>query len=371
MADAYRTGLSAVEPLSMSDAGKMMGIGGSEPSPADQDAAPVDKGADNPQNQNEPPADPGPAQDDQPRDGADAEAAAGDDQPPGETEPTEDADPAEDQPPIEPPRSWTKAEKEAFAALPRNHQETLVERERARERDIRKRQDDVVAVAKAVQAKEEAAEQARTRYEAGIKQLTQQAGAFVASEFKDIKTQEDVDQMRRENPMRYLDYQAAVAAYQGYQAEQNRIASENQRKQHEAFQNYVQAEDAKFFEVAPEFVDPKQAPQLSAEVNAMLSGDYGVTQQELADIWAGTPVSILDHRFRLILRDALAFKKMKAGLKPKPNPNPKPASPPPQRPGTPPAKGEAVNRTLEKANEDLTRTGSRAAALALMRARRA
>jgi hypothetical protein len=73
----------------------------------------------------------------------DADDAAPAPQDPGEK--TENADPAsfetgatrppqdEGLPPIEPPRSWTKEDKELFASLPRATQERLAERERSRQ----------------------------------------------------------------------------------------------------------------------------------------------------------------------------------------------------------------------------------------------
>jgi hypothetical protein len=64
--------------------------------------------------------------------------------PPGETE---SADPAAEsrpeagtEPPIEPPRSWTKEDKELFTSLPRATQERIAERERSREGDFNRRQ---------------------------------------------------------------------------------------------------------------------------------------------------------------------------------------------------------------------------------------
>ena len=47
---------------------------------------------------------------------------------------TENADPGEELPPIEPPRSWTKEDKELFTSLPRETQERIAERERSREK---------------------------------------------------------------------------------------------------------------------------------------------------------------------------------------------------------------------------------------------
>jgi hypothetical protein len=49
------------------------------------------------------------------------------------------ADPAET-PSIEPPRSWSKEDKELFNTLPPETQQRVAERERARESDFLKRQ---------------------------------------------------------------------------------------------------------------------------------------------------------------------------------------------------------------------------------------
>lgn len=373
MADAYTTGLSAVEPLSVANAAKMMGIGGRAPEPEQEQAsAPQDAAPDEPESHDEPPADDGPALDDPPR--GEEEDAAADDQPPGEEDAkTEDKDePADDQPPIVPPRSWTKAEKAAFAALPREYQETILAREQTRERDVRKSQDEVAQARKALQAQWQATEQARVQYEQGVKQTAEQLASLVASEFADIKSYDDVAKLAKEDPYRHGLYQAAVQRAQAYQHEQARIAQENQQREAYARQQFLAAETAKFLEQAPEFADPKQATSLSGEIDAMLMDDYGIGRDELNAMWNGQPVSPLDSRFRLLVRDAYLYRKGKTALsKPKPNPTPKPASPPPQRSSTPPAKGEVVNSALEKANIRLTRSGSRADALAYMRAKRA
>jgi hypothetical protein len=369
MADAFTSGLSAVEPLSVANAAGMLGIGGKQPE--DNSARADQNGSDDaPRDNDEPTVDNDTAQDASPGEDDEDTAAAGDDQPPGDEETGKDDPAGDDQPSVEPPRSWTKAEKEAFAALPRQHQETLIARERARELDIRKRQNDVVTAYRAVEAEKQATEQARSQYEQGIKQLAEQANTFLANEFSDIKSWDDVHKMAAEDPVRHNRWQAARAQAEAIQREQARLAEETRQKQTEAFQSYERQQTQAFIEAAPEFADPKQGPQLAAEINAMLVSDYGVPEQELAALWAGAQISALDHRFRLLMRDALAYKKMKA-VKPSPRPAPKPAAPPPQRPGTPPASGEVANRRLEKANDELTRTGSRNAALALMRARRA
>src|SRR5262245_16808771 len=53
---------------------------------------------------------------------------------PGETQ---EAEP--EQPAIDPPRSWTKEQRERFASLPRDTQEYLLERETERDREVHRR----------------------------------------------------------------------------------------------------------------------------------------------------------------------------------------------------------------------------------------
>lgn len=219
-------------------------------------------------------------------------------------------------------------------------------------------------------AREQAAEQARAQYESGIQQLAEQAQAFVAGQFSDIKTWEDAQRLATEDPIRFNQWKVAVDRAQQLQAEQARIHAENQRRQVQAYQAYLEQENAKFLAAAPEFTDPQQAPRLYQEARALLIDEYGFTEQELAELWSGRPIYLVDSRIQLLIREALNGKRTKASLKPKPNPAPKQASPPPQRPGTPPIRGEATDRALEQAKRRLAQTHSVDDAVALLRAKR-
>jgi hypothetical protein len=68
---------------------------------------------------------------------AQAEEAASPGEDPGTPGQTEGVpEPADELPPIEPPRSWTKDEKERFQSLPRETQAYLAEREQERDREF-------------------------------------------------------------------------------------------------------------------------------------------------------------------------------------------------------------------------------------------
>src|SRR5262245_2024437 len=116
---------------------------------------------------------------------------------------TENADPGGELPPIEPPRSWTKEDKELFTSLPRETQERIAERERSRESDFLRRQNEAADKLKGLTAKEQAVDQARQPYEAALPQLLIMLQQQQAGEFADIKTLADVERMAREDWPRY------------------------------------------------------------------------------------------------------------------------------------------------------------------------
>ena len=341
MADAMNSGLSAVEPLSVRDAASLMGLG-AEPPKDDKPAkppVPVDE-PDEPVQADEPPVEDDAAREAEASPDEDGLDAAPDEGPGDDEETEEPDDPADDdQPSIDPPRSWSKEDKELWKGLPRETQERLSERERSRESDFLRRQNEVTEATKAAQAEAQQASQARDSYKQGLDQLQGQLAAVVNAEFSDIKSWDDVKRMSNEDPVRYNQWTAMRDQARAVQAEQEKVAREQQEESQKRFNAYVAEQQAAFLEARPEYSDPQKFPQLQSEVVTMLTDDYGVSRDELSSMWNGTPVSFHDHRFQELIADALAFKKAKSKVATKPK-TPKPKSPPPQKPGTPPAKGE-------------------------------
>ena len=142
-----------------------------------------------------------PRQPESPLEGADA----GPEEPvPGETEGDDQAE----LPPIDPPRSWSKEDKELFNSLPRETQERVADRERSRESDFLRRQSEATEKSKALEAKEQAAEQARQQYESAAQNALQVLQQQQASEFSDIKSHADVQKLATEDPFRFAQWQA-------------------------------------------------------------------------------------------------------------------------------------------------------------------
>jgi hypothetical protein len=313
---------------------------------------------------------PAPAQDTTPRDLADIFASArnqpSDDAPeaaapepelaqanadpqteaPGET--TETTEPAEELPPIEPPRSWTQAEKERFQSLPRETQEYLHNREQEREREFRRGQNELAEQRKAIEAEREAADKARQEYEAKLPALMQ--AMHESSPFADIKSMADVEKMQAEDPFRFQQFQVYQWKMQGVQAE---LQQAEQRKAHEAqteWASYTKDQDTKFIESLSDADKPKIADLMKEAPEFLV--ERGFKDQELAELWHGNKL-FRDHRVQSLILDAMKYRnvqkaKVVAAAKPAPQV---------QRPGTAKPQGSAQSETITKLSAKLERSG--------------
>jgi hypothetical protein len=286
-------------------------------------------------------------------------------QDPGEK--TESADPAQDAPPIEPPRSWTKEDKELFASLPRATQERLAERERSRESDFLRRQNEAAEKLKGLSAKEQTVEQARQHYEAALPQLLATLQSQQAGEFADIKSMADVERLAREDWPRYLlwDLQQKKIAEVGQQlvTAQYRQVVEKLAQ----FTDFAKRQDDLFKEKVPDMADEAKAAELQKKALAVLS-DLGFEEAELAQSWNGQKdLSLRDHRVQLLIRDATLWREAQAKAKAAAT---RPV-PPVQRPGAATARAGTDEARVQHLTQRLEQTGSLKDAAALLRARRA
>lgn len=292
---------------------------------------------------------------------------------PGETE---NADPAmadprpeagAELPPIEPPRSWTKEDKELFTGLPRETQERIAERERSREGDFSRRQQEAAEKSKALEAERAKAEQARQQYEAALPQLLQALQQQQAGEFADIKTLADVERLAREDWPRYalwdVQQKKIAEVAQHLMLAQQRQAQDRVQQ----FSEFARREDDLFKEKVPDMADAKKAAGLQTAALAVLK-DLGFQETELAQSWHGQKdLSLRDHRVQLLIRDATLWRDAQAKAKAA---STKPV-PPVQRPGVSQPKGAALDAQIQHLTQKLEKTGNLKDAAALLRARRA
>ncbi len=258
---------------------------------------------------------------------AQAEDAAPPQEAPGETQATE---PEPEVPPIEPPRSWTKDEKERFATLPRETQEYLATREQERDAATRRSQNEAAEKLKGLTAKEQAVEQARQQYESALPILLQNLQATHAGEFADLKTMADVQKMAAEDWPRYIRWDAAQKQIAAVQQEAQVAQQRQHQERFSKFAEFASKEDALLTEKVPEMADEKKAADLQKKaVNALKA--IGFNEQELGEAWNGQkPLELRDHRVQLLIRDAALWRDAQS----KANEVTKKPIPPVQRPGT-------------------------------------
>lgn len=284
---------------------------------------------------------------------------------PGETQAADAVEEA--QPPIEPPRSWTKEDKELWKGLPRETQERLADRERSRDREMSVRLEEAAEKSKGLTAKEQAAEQVRAQYEQALPMLLKSIEDVHAGNFSDIKSMADVERMAAEDWPRYIQWDASQKRIAG--TRQEVMAAEQRQKQEKTtkLQDFIRKEDALFLEKAPELSDPKKAAEIGNSAVSMLK-DLGFTNAELAELWDGTKeVSIRDHRVQLLIRDGVRYREARAAT---PAKQAKPV-PQVQRPGVAQPRGAADDERVKALETRFTQTGNLKDAAAALAARRA
>jgi hypothetical protein len=235
------------------------------------------------------------------------------DEAPGDT--TEEAVPAVDLPPIEPPRSWSKEDKELFAALPRETQERTAQSWQARERDINRRQQEAAEQRKALEAERQQTAQVRQQYEQALPNVLAAAQTQLNSEFPEIKTWADAEKLQAEDFVRYQKFdlirQKKLAAQQELNALQQQQAAASQRE----WATYSRDEDAKFEQLAPEMADPERARTLRENASKMMT-DVGFKEEELRAAMEGRAgFYVKDHRVQLLIRDAALWREAQAKAK--------------------------------------------------------
>jgi hypothetical protein len=283
---------------------------------------------------------------------------------------TEGADREAELPPIEPPRSWTKDDKELFAGLPRATQERIAERERLRESDFLRRQNESAEKLKGLSTKEQAVEQAKAQYEAALPQLLVMLQQQQAGEFADIKTLADVERMAREDWPRYALWDVQQKKIADV-ARQLAMAQQRQtQERHDKFTEFARSEDEAFKAKVPDMADGAKADSLQKACLATLTG-LGFAETELAQAWQGLKdLSLRDHRVQLLIRDATLWREAQVKAKAAATKS----VPPVQRPGAARPAGEAQTVQIENLTKRLeTASGVNAlrAGADLLKARRA
>ena len=273
----------------------------------------------------------------------------------------------DDTPAIDPPSSWTRAEKEAFAELPPEAQRTLFARERERDLNIRRTQNEAATLRQqAEQVQAQAQEVIQYYNEQALPRLMETISSYGNEKFADIQTENDLLRMSREDPARYQEWKVTVDSYQRAAAAKQAADAERSRIQKTSLEKYRNEENEKFLNLSPEFGDPEKAPLLYQQVQTAFN-DYGITDDELSGLFSGDGmISVHDHRAQLLIRDAARWRAAKSKAKVARRTTPDQV----QRPGTAPPSGRTRrSEHVSSLDKRLTKTGNRRDAIALVAAR--
>jgi hypothetical protein len=281
---------------------------------------------------------------------------------PGETQ----GDDLAEAPSIDPPRSWTKEDKELFKGLPRETQERLVARERSREGDFLRRQNEAAEKLKDLTAREQVAEQAKRQYETALPTLLQSLQLQQAGEFADVQSLTDIERLARDNWPRYVLWDAQQKRIAAVQTQMNAALARQAQESQTHWSSFTREQDALLLERAPELGQKGEMAKI-AQSGADMLKDIGFNDQELAELWNGRQgLSLRDHRMQLLIRDGVRYRDAQAAAKAAAQ-RPVPQV---QRPGAAAPRGAEADARISALNSKLEASGNLRDAAALLIAQR-
>jgi hypothetical protein len=222
---------------------------------------------------------------------------------------TETDDPAQFEPSIEPPRSWTAEEKDAFRALPRETQSKIAERERSREAEFRRGQNEVSEKHKAAEAERMRMEQLRSQYESALPTLLQ--SLHQNPEFADIKTITDVERMANEDWPRFAKWQFHQQKVAAVEAELKASQERQQSEYRTQWEQFAKRQDEMFAEHAPEMRDSAKRAKTMEAAQKYMTG-LGYSAEEIGLLFNSNP-AFRDARTQRMILDAVRFQEAKKG----------------------------------------------------------
>lgn len=104
-----------------------------------------------------------------------------------------------------------------------------------------------------------------------------------------------------------LQYEEDMKGYESKMRELEQMATAQQEEQKKAFARHVQEESLKLQQIVPDFADREKATKIMSNLAVGGEKAYGFSQSDV--------MGITDHRAILVLRDALAYRKIQAGKK--------------------------------------------------------
>jgi hypothetical protein len=276
-----------------------------------------------------------------------ADAAPQEIEPSGETEAPADPEP-EEAPTLDPPRSWSREQRERWSKLDPDTQQYLLERDSQDSAAVRKAQNEAAEQRKAIEAEAQAARQIRQQLEQTLEwQLQGALSGAEAQEFADIKTPDDALRLSREDPIRSMQYQAWQNSVRARVEQYQQLQTMKQQEQNQEWHSFAAKEDAAF---AEQFPDAEKIRQPAIDYFRKV----GFTDQEIAQNY-NSP-AWRDHRVQRIFRDAVLYQNaQKAKVEVVKKVSVPPVS---QRPGVASGKNASREQRMNALDQQLTKSGS-------------
>ena len=192
----------------------------------------------------------------------------------------DDAEPSDQQ--VEPPGSWSKADKEIFESLTPEAQAVIARRENERDRAFKQKTEEIAQHRQALETTIGEVQTERTRYADNLQQLL-----YVAAPEAQKFAQVDWQRLAAENPADYVRLTAERDALRGrigaIQGELQRVAQQAQQDQAQQFAVLKKAEHQKLVEALPDFGDPEKGPKLASDMRQWLR-NQGFSDAEIGQV---------------------------------------------------------------------------------------
>src|SRR6185312_8888732 len=227
---------------------------------------------------------------------------------PAATGETQEETPAETPPSRPLPRSWTKDQTDYWAKLDPATQDFLVEQDRKASDAVRRSQNEAAEKAKALSAKEVAADQARNEFENRAKSALNVLLREQTRDFPDVKTMDDVRKLSVEDPLRYLQWQAHQQDLQVQAAAVREAEQRSTQAKQTTRQKYFDEQSARLKELVPDFADADKFSAAQKRAIPLLGEEYGFSLDQL-NKWAATDAGfeiLQSAGFQKLVADMLA-----------------------------------------------------------------
>lgn len=192
---------------------------------------------------------------------------------------------------IEPPLSWSKADKEYFQSLPPETQRVVADRERQRDTFLTQRAEALANERKTFEAQIAEAEKAKQSYLANVERLKTLVPELPKAPDESILETDPMEYMRQRHA-----YERAQEQAKAIDSERARIAQEHQQQEAAAYQSFVKEQALELEKLIPEYRDETTRPQFQKDV-AEYALKQGYTPQQLQ--WASAHDIVTLNKARL------------------------------------------------------------------------